>query len=69
MTEKKAGSGLSVWGTSAGNTPKDPLAIRHTIDDISYARDFVVCACAWKGTVDEFTAHRREIEKLRRPNR
>lgn len=29
------------------------------IDDISFKKDFIVCTCAWKGTIDDFKAHRK----------
>lgn len=38
------------------NHPKKP----HVIDDISFSKDFIVCSCAWKGTVAEFRDHRKE---------
>lgn len=32
----------------------------HVIDDISFSKDYIVCTCAWKGTVAEFVPHRKE---------
>jgi hypothetical protein len=32
----------------------------HTIDDISFSKDYIVCICAWKGRIDDFAAHRKE---------
>lgn len=35
---------------------------RHVIDDISFARDYIVCTCAWKGPIDNYQPHRKEEE-------
>jgi hypothetical protein len=58
---RKAGQGLNVI-EGGHNTKKS----RHLIDDISFSKDYIVCICAWKGTVDEFQPHRREMEPDRR---
>ena len=46
--------------------PKDRPPKPHVIDDISFAEDFIVCTCAWKGKVADFVPHRKEaIAKMK----
>jgi len=36
---------------------------RHTIEDISFKEDFILCDCDWRGPVAEFQPHRRAAIK------
>ena len=39
---------------------RQPPPRAHLIDDYSVAQDRVVCICAWAGSVEEYTQHRRD---------
>ncbi len=57
----KTGKGMGSYGSMT--TPKlNEKKSKHVIDDISFSEDFIVCACAWKGRVDEFQPHRKEVD-------
>jgi len=61
VAKYKKGSGLGHFPasmTSGLNKKKS----RHLIDDISFSKDFIVCVCAWKGAIDEYQTHRKEME-------
>jgi hypothetical protein len=57
----KRGSGLGHF--PASTTPSlNKKKSRHLIDDISFSKDFIVCLCAWKGAINDYQAHRKEME-------
>lgn len=39
--------------------PKTETLKPHAIVDISYSKDFIECACGWKGKTTEHDAHRK----------
>lgn len=45
------------------NFPKPVPKKPHVIDEVSFAKDFIVCICAWKGPIDDFKAHRKAAIK------
>jgi hypothetical protein len=59
---RKSGTGLG----SVASLPQNTKRSQHLIDDISYSKDYIVCICAWKGTIAEFQPHRREMEPEKR---
>ena len=36
----------------------------HIIEDISYAKDYVLCICGWEGKVDDLRPHQLASPKL-----
>lgn len=59
-TPTRLGAGLN---RPLSNNPNlNQKKSRHLIDDISFSLNFIVCTCAWKGAIDAYQPHRKEME-------
>jgi hypothetical protein len=58
---RRAGTGTTQW-KSAVTPGLNAKRSSHRIDDISFSQDFIVCLCSWKGPIDEFQPHRKDVE-------
>lgn len=58
---RPVGKGMGQYGSMV-NPKLNEKKSKHIIDDISFSRDFIVCTCAWKGPIDAFQPHRKEVD-------